>query len=91
MIFIPDHLILDNSAVIGIKFIESMRFPDGEDLTVAKLKDDLFIEVTMCSGREYTVSVRAQFTEDDWRIKDEGIIGGRYSIFDKWKNTLKGR
>jgi len=92
MLFTKDFLYTDNKAAIALKFVESMRYPsEDEDLTVAKLKDDLLIEVVMTSGREYTISTRAQFSDSDWRVKDEGIDGARSSIFEKWCRILTGK
>ena len=92
MLFNKDFLYLDNRAAIALKFVESMRYPsEEEELTIAKLKDDLFLEVTMVSGKEYTISVKSQFYPKDWRIKDEGIDLARSSIFDKWCRILTGK
>lgn len=86
MLFTKDFLYFDGaSSAIALKFVESMRYPLCEqDLIVAKLNDDLFIEVGMVSGKEYTISVKTQFGPDDWRLKHEGIDAARASIFDKW-------
>jgi hypothetical protein len=89
MLFTKDFLYLENDKAIALKFIESMSYPSGEDLTIAKLKDDLYIEVVMVSGKEYIISVRHQFNELNWGI--EGIKAGRESIFDKWCYTLTGK
>ena len=61
-----------------------MRYASEEDLTAAKLKDDLSIDIIMISGNEYTISVKRQFNEFDWRIQHMGLKAGRDSIFDKW-------
>ena len=92
MLFNKDFLYLDNRAAIALKFVESMRYPsEGEELTVAKLKDDLFLEVVMTSGKEYKISTRSQFEVNDWRLKDEGIEMARSAIFDKWCRILTGK
>ena len=92
MLFTKDFLYLENNTAIALKFIESMSYPSGEeDLTVARLKDDLYIEVVMGSGKEYVISVRHQFDKLDWRIQQEGLEAARESIFDKWCYTLTGK
>ena len=91
MIYQKDFLILSDGRVIALRFIESMRFPDdGEDLTVAALKDDLDIVIITISGREYIVSVRLQYPSD-WRLKHDGITEARRAIFEKWCHILTGK
>ena len=91
MIFQKDLLILSDGRVVALRFVESMRFPnDGEDLTIAALKDDLDIELTTISGKEYIVSVRSQYPSD-WRLDHEGVMSARTAIFEKWCHILTGK
>jgi hypothetical protein len=92
MIFQKDFLVLLDGRVVALKFIESMRFPsEGEDRTVAALKDDLDIEMITISGKEYVTSTRSQYYQSDWRIEKEGIMAGRTAIFEKWCHILTGK
>ena len=92
MLFQKDFLFLDDQTVVSIRSIESMRFPDGEDLTADKLKDDLHMDVVMASGKEYSISVRRQFV-NDVRTKHPLVTAEilREAIYNKWIHTLTGK
>jgi len=91
MVFHQDFLILPDKSITALRFVESMRYPDGEDLLVSKLKDDLEIEIVMCSGRNYTISVRAQFPDGSRQINSNGISAARDAILGKWKHVITGK
>ena len=87
-IFVQDFVIVDKR-VIALKFVESMRFRDDEDLTVDILKDDRTIDIITLSGNRYTISVMEQLTP---RQRDRSdIIGYQQAIFDKWRHILTGK
>lgn len=90
MLFQPEFLILGRS-VISLRAVESMEFPDGEDITAERLRNDREIRIVMCSGKEYTISTRAQFADTDCRVKQDGIDAARQAIYDKWKHILTGK
>jgi len=91
MIFHGGILIAKDGTALPMRFVESMKYPTGEDHTVAKLKDDLEIEIVMCSGKEYTISTRKQFEGTFLDIEREGIVDARTAIFDKWKFVITGK
>lgn len=91
MIFQSSFLIANDNTLIALQFVESITFPTGEDLTVAKLKDDYEMDIVMCSGREYRISTRAQFDDDNWIIDRTGYEVARFAIVDKWKHILTGK
>jgi hypothetical protein len=87
-VFTSDLLIIDDRAVL-LKFIESMKFHDGEDLTADVLKDDRHIDIITLSGREYTVSVKKQLSL--WQIEKNDIDGYQKAIYEKWLHILRER
>lgn len=87
-IFTGDLLIVDGRA-IPLKFIESMKFHTGEDLTVDVLKDDRHIEIITLSGNEYSVSVKKQLSP--FQIDKNDIDGYQTAIYEKWCHILTGR
>lgn len=91
MIFQSDFLIVNNDTLISLQCVESIKFPSGEELVISKLKDDYEMEIVMCSGKEYTVSTRAQFVDTDWMISGAGYKEARMAIVDKWKYILTGK
>lgn len=91
MSYQSEFLVVSEKSVVAMRFIESMGFPDGEDLVIAKLRDDLEIEIVMCSGKEYVISTRAQYPKDSYWIKLDGIDSARLTILNKWKDILTGK
>ena len=91
MLFVADFLRGTEDEIIALKYVESMKEPSGEDLTVDRLVDDLHISIRMVSGKEYTVSVRQQYIEGDWRVKQDGVEQAMIAIFDRWRHILTGK
>lgn len=60
-----------------------MRFPDGEDLTVDILCDDLHINIVTVSGREYSSSMR-YVQERLPYLRETPIRELRGEIYSKW-------
>ena len=83
-----DTLLVDSRTVLGMKFIESINFPDGVDLTADILKDDLHLNVVMISGKEYSISVELQRKAlndgSSWSLDSV-----RVGIYEKWKSLIR--
>jgi hypothetical protein len=77
----------NGAAVVALKYVESMRYPDGEDATLDKLKDDLNFEITMISGKEYKISVRDNFEH----LRSEELADAMNSIYNKWRYIISGK
>ncbi len=74
---------------IGLKFVESIKFPDDQTRVVDKLKDDCSMEIIMISGNEYTVSMKAVSLTIGWmNFKFAGGLELRTAIYDRWKFLL---
>lgn len=71
------------SFAVALRYIESMRFPDGEDLTVDILCDDLHINIVTVSGREYSSSMR-YVQERLPYLRETPIRELRGEIYSKW-------
>ena len=83
MVYNSGTVYLVDGKVIALRFVESMKFPDGGDKIIDKLKGDRCLEVTMTSGIDYIVSMRAIQKYDD-RWKDADIDALREAICDRW-------
>ena len=82
-------LYVDIRTAVGLRFVESMTFPDGEDLLVDLLKDDLHIDVVTISGREYSVSMNF-IKSTDSNLKNVPVERLRTDIYNKWKHLIGG-
>ena len=87
-IFTSDFIIVDNR-VIALKFVESMEFQSGEDLTVDILKDDRTIDIITVSGNKYIISVIEQLFQ--YQKDKNDVAGYRQAIYDKWRHILTGK
>jgi hypothetical protein len=80
-------LYVDLRTAVGLRFVESMTFPDGEDLLADVLKGDLHIDVVTISGKEYSVSMK--FIEStDSNLKNVPVERLRTDIYNKWKHLI---
>src|SRR5882672_2919139 len=66
MFFTNDFLKVDASTEIPLKYVESIQFSRGEDLTADALKGDRTFRVRMLSGIEYVISVSTLMNE--WQL-----------------------
>ena len=56
MIFHPEIVVSSEGAFIPLKYIESIRLAvEGEDLVIAVLNGDTYIDIRTLSGKEYRV------------------------------------
>lgn len=91
MIFVEDFLRIGKDTVIAIKYIESITYPSGEDLTADKLKDDLHLTVIMTSGKEYNVSVKGQIYDYSEPPQPSSISQLKDEIYFRWRRILSGK
>ena len=80
-------LYVDIRTAVGLRFVESMTFPDGEDLLADVLKDDLHIDIVTISGREYSVSMNFIRSTDN-NLKNASAERLRTDIYNKWKHLI---
>ena len=90
MTYYSGVLYIDDSLAVAFRHVESMRFPDGELLTVDILRDDLHLEIITASGREYQVSMKYLKGRLE-SLRDSSIRDIRNEIYYKWIRTMEGK
>lgn len=71
-----------------LKFIESIRIRDDEDMVVDKLKGDVTLSIRTISGKEHVVSINMV-----WASLGGGVLTGKElakEICEKWLWIHKG-
>jgi hypothetical protein len=81
-------LYIDDKFAVALRQVESMRFPDGEELTADILRDDLHIEVVMTSGSVYSVSMKYLQNRLVY-LRDYSIRDIRNDVYHKWVETME--
>lgn len=77
----------EGTAIVALKYVESIQCLKGEDATLDILKDDLHFEIIMTSGKEYTISIRDNF---EYLNSDE-LVEAMNAVLSKWRYIISGK
>lgn len=98
MFFTDNFLRIGDSMEISLKYVESIQFSRGEDLTADALKGDRTFRVRMISGIEHEISIQRQMTQ--WQLDYLKRISGNQAkdelkeyesgILSNWKFNVTG-
>lgn len=87
--FYSNILYISKQQVVAMRYVESLRFPDGEELTAERLVDDLYLHITTVSGNEYKLSINLQRICNN--AVDVPLKEYRNSIYNRWKYILENK
>ena len=93
MIYPRDFLHLDDDTVVSMFYIESMRYPSDEDLTADLIKNDPRLEISMVSGKTYSISTKKQAMVLSLSTPRPNLdlFELRRAIVEKWTHILSGK
>ena len=81
-------LYIDDKFAVALQHVESMRFPDGEELTADILRADLHIEVTMSSGSVYSASMK-YLQQRLAYLRENSVVDIRNEVYHKWVKIME--
>lgn len=87
MHYTRNTVLANERTVVALRFVESMGFPEDDDLVVDVLKDDLQLVIVTTSGKEYKVSMaelQDHLSESDNRYKSIDKHELRESVYSRW-------